>query len=300
MPELIEFNQYCDKREFIVLLKEIISKIQRKAKSTALKRKLLAASENLEKPRSAIFYTTHKCASTFVRTLFNVLLEDSAYELINYAGLIYQLGDQLNLVGDYELFLQNAYSELYFSHGKVYAPQRKYLDFPGRNQFKHIFFLRDPRDVLVSAYYSFGFIHELPRNSTAKINFQEERAKIQDQGIDDFVLEQAKEWIIPQYQEYKQLQETAESHLYLTYDFFVGDTPNFIEKIVDYLELAPSQEKIELLTKKANPVQNQETMKHKRSGKTGQYLEKLKPNTITELNNLLSKTLVDWQFEVGK
>ena len=283
-----------------MLLKEIISKIQQKAKNTELKRKLLKASENLEKPRSAIFYTTHKCASSFVRTLFNVLLEDSAYELVNYAGLIYQLGDQLSLVGDYELFLQKAYTELYSCYGKVYAPQRKYLDFPGRSEFKHIFFLRDPRDVLVSAYYSFGFIHTLPNNTTAKLNFQEKRAEIQDQGIDSFVLEQAKEWIIPQYQEYKELQETAESHLYLTYGFFVGDTQNFIEKIMDYLELAPSKEKIELLMKKANPVQNQETMSHKRSGKTGQYLEKLKPKTITELNDLLSKTLADWQFEVGE
>jgi len=37
-------------------------------------------------------------------------------------------------------------------------------------------------------------------------------------------------------------------------------------------------------------------LKHKRSGKTGQYLEKLHPITVEKLNQILSDILSDWEF----
>ena len=40
-----------------------------------------------------------------------------------------------------------------------------------------------------------------------------------------------------------------------------------------------------------------EVMKHKRSGKTGQYLEKLHTDTVEKLNHLLAEILAYWEFE---
>ncbi|MGK7926886.1 MAG: sulfotransferase, partial [Spirulina sp.] len=128
-----------------------------------LRGRLRNAARNLERPRSILFYTSHKCASTFVGKLLDTICKKSQYEIIDYAGTIWGAGDRLkHIESPYELFLERAYSDLYSLHGKIYAPQREYLDFPGRTKFKHIFFLRDPRDVLISAYYSFGFTHLEP------------------------------------------------------------------------------------------------------------------------------------------
>jgi len=182
-------------------------------------------------------------------------------------------------------------------HGKIYGPQRQYLDFPGRTNFKHIFFLRDPRDVLVSSYFSMGFTHAKPLNTIERNNFLIKREDTKEKEIDSYVLEEAETWIYPLYMQYKDLRETAKSYIYLKYDLFVEDTPEFIKKISAFLGLHPSQKDIDLLTQKASPVQEVEVMKHKRSGKTGQYLEKLHPSTVEKLDHILSDVLTDWEFK---
>ena len=277
-------------------LSGIMDRTKTKLKNVVVGRKVLQADKNLTKPRSAIFYTTHKCASSFVGNLFDVLVKSSQYELVDYASSISALGNKINPGQNYEAFLEKAYSDLYSLHGNIYAPQRRYLDFPGRERFKHIFFLRDPRDVLVSAYFSFGFTHPKPKNNASLNEFIQKRNEIQSQGIDNYVLGGAESWIIPLYKQYKHLRETADESIYLRYDLFADDTAEFIKKIFHFLQLEISEKNIESLIRKADPVQATEAMKHKRSGRSGQYLEKLQPTTIDKLNNILSEILLDWEF----
>ncbi len=279
------------------MLKKISHKIKLMFYSRKLQSRLKIASRNLERPRSIIFYTTHKCASTFVQRLFEIISKNAEYELVDYAGTIWGAGDRFkNIESPYELFLERAYSDLYSLNGKIYGPQREYLDFPGRNKFKHIFFLRDPRDVLVSAYYSFAFTHTKPLRSGDRDVFLQQRAQIQEQEIDAYVLEQAEEWIVPFYQNYQKLRDTADDYLYLQYALFINDTAEFIKKISDFCALSPSEKEIRILMQEASPVQIREKMTHKRSGKTGQYLEKLRPETIEKLNDILADVLREWEF----
>lgn len=279
------------------MLKKISNKIKLMLYSRNLQSRLKAAYCNLEQPRSIIFYTTHKCASTFVQRLFEIISKNAEYELVDYAGTIWGAGDRLKKIeSPYELFLERAYSDLYSLHGRIYGPQREYLDFPGRNKFKHIFFLRDPRDVLVSAYYSFAFTHTKPLRSRDRDIFLQQRTQIQEQEIDAYVLEQAEEWIVPFYQNYQQLRDTADDYLYVKYALFINDTAEFINKISDFCALNPSEKEIRFLMREASPVQIREKMTHKRSGKTGQYLDKLRPETIEKLNHILADVLRDWEF----
>jgi len=99
-----------------MLLAKLKNNIRLNINNNKLQRKLIGAYENLNKPNSAIFYTTHKCASTFVRRLFDVILQKSDYEFIDYAGAIFGAGDKLNIESPYETFLEKAYSDLYSLH----------------------------------------------------------------------------------------------------------------------------------------------------------------------------------------
>ncbi|MBE9126889.1 MULTISPECIES: sulfotransferase domain-containing protein [unclassified Coleofasciculus] len=278
-----------------MILYKLKNKIKNRTDSNKLRRKVIDAFSNLNKPRSVIFYTTHKCASIFVKRLFDLIWKNSKYEFVDYGGTIFGAGDKLNVGSPYEVFLEQAYSELYSLHGKVYGPQRRYLDFPGRNNFNHIFFLRDPRDVLVSSYFS-SFTHAEPFNSIERDVFTLHRKNVKEKGIDTYVLDEAEEWILPLYKQYKELRETSKSYIYLKYDLFSENTPEFIKKISEFLDLHPSSKSIDLLTREASPVQNVEVLKHKRSGKSGQYLEKLHPNTVKKLNHILSEALSEWEF----
>ncbi|AFZ49070.1 sulfotransferase family protein [Dactylococcopsis salina PCC 8305] len=262
-------------------------------------KEIIKAYNLLRKPPSVIFYTTHKCASVFVNKLLSCITKNSDYRLKNYSSAIWSLGNQIDVGSPYEDFLEKAYDRLYKTKGEIYAPQRRPLDFPGRENFKHIFFLRDPRDVLVSGYYSFGYSHKTPKAEKQKQKFNETRVKIREQGIDNYACEAAINWLLPLYDKYRELLETSDTHLYLTYDEFKDDTTRFIQKIADFLEVNVPEKEIQEIANEASPVQqNKDIMQHKRSGLSQQYLTELESDTIQKLNETFAEVLSYWNFPI--
>lgn len=280
------------------MIKNIPEKIQKTLFNQKLKREVLAAYQSLNQPPSVIFFTTHKCASTFVAPLLKTITDHSDYQVKNYASAIWSLGNRVDLGSSYEDFLEKAYDRLYKTKGEIYAPQRRPLDFLGREKFKHIFFWRDPRDVLVSAYYSFGYNHSLPKGKKHQQDFSEGRKKIKGQGIDDYAKEAAVSWLMPIYEKYQEILETSSSYIYLSYDEFKDDTWEFIHKMANFLEVDIPDEQAEKLVQKASPVQtNKQLKQHKRSGKSKQYLEELQPETVQFLNQTFADSLFYWNFK---
>lgn len=135
-----------------------------------------------------------------------------------------------------------------------------------------------------------------PLKASSRDEFMTKRETIKEKGIDKYVLDEAEAWIEPLYRQYKELRETSISHLYLKYDLFTENPRKFINEISNFLGVYPSEKDIDLLAKEASPIQKVEVMKHKRSGKTGQYLEKLNPSTVEKLNCILKAVLQDWDF----
>jgi hypothetical protein len=199
----------------------------------------------LGKPPSVLFFTTHKCSSTFIPPVKKIT-KNSHYKFKDYAGAIRSLGDQLDIGQNQENFLRNfleeASDELFFQRGDIYASLRFPVDFPGRSGLKHIFFLRDPRDALVSSYYSFTISHTPPKNSTAKKRFQEKRELAQKKEIDDYVIHEyyvihESSNFLDRYLKHKGLLETSNCHLYLRYDEFQNNTVVFVEKKFTWIAL---------------------------------------------------------------
>jgi len=279
-----------------ILLKQIRARMW----SDSLQRRLLAARNNLSRPRSVLFFTTHKCASTFVSgPLFKTLLRESQYRHVDYGRAIWYGGNKLDPGGEYENFFSEAYSDLFSLNGNLYGPQRRFFDFPGRPEFRHIFFLRDPRDVLISSFYSEAFTHPVPPSLAAQKRLSKSRASAKEQSLDEYVLENAQSWIKPLYSQYRAARESATDSLYLPYDLFIQDTEQFIVMLANFLGIRPRPARIDALVRSADPVQKTEVLKHKRSGRSGQYLEKLSPETVRKLNLILADALNYWEFSTG-
>lgn len=99
------------------------------------------------------------------------------------------------------------------------------------------------------------------------------------------------------YKDYQRLYETAESKLYLQYDQFKDDTPEFIHRISMFLGLEVPKDIIDRLSREASPVrQGAPQLKHKRSGNSKQWETELKPETVEELNRKLHPILEYWNF----
>lgn len=257
--------------------------------------------------RSILFFTSAKCASTFTSKFLRELDANSDLRHVDYNQMIYRAGDDLNL-GNAEQFFADCQDILFTTSGDIYGPLRNPIDLRDMDQYRKIFFLRDPRDVLVSAYYSFGFSHGPPRNSLKAEEFHRGRAKIVEEGIDRYSRRAVLEWVLPLYQRYQQIRETS-GGLFLSYRDFVDHPTDFAIRLLDYIDLPSEAERERLFaflvsTKKvaANPPADTSAtaeLSHQRSGRHDQYLHELQADTIQYLNDTLSDQLDYWGFETA-
>lgn len=247
---------------------------------------------------SVIFFTTHKCASTYLKKILNSIDKNSEYSHYDYGSLVGSLAKELGVDSDFETYLNKNYKKLFNLKGEIYGPQRMPLRFKNVNDYKIVFFLRDPRDVLVSAYYSFAFNHKIPDNSIIKKQMLDSREKYLVMGLDKYVISQVDEWVLPVYKEYIKIRNKSNEYLFLKYEDFTYDPLSFTKKIYEFLDLNVDLIDDNLIDQ-ANPVQKKiEEDSHQRSGKNKQWLDELKPETIRELNFKLEEVLNEWEFVI--
>ena len=222
---------------------------------------------------SFIFFTTHKAASNFTNQILKEVEQISEFELYDYGALIGSISEKLTITDQFEEYLNENHKTLFKLNGEIYGPQRLPLNFTGINDYKKIFFLRDPRDVLVSAYYSFGYSHVEPDSASMIDSFLKKRATIQNQTIDEYVLQEMERWIKPAYMNYKKLRlESTNDVLYLKYNDYIEDTEGIVNKILTFFGLE-NRDLAKRLAMSANPITRlEEKDQHKRSGKNNQWI----------------------------
>ena len=146
---------------------------------------------------------------------------------------------------------------------------------------------------MISRYYSFGFIHGIPKDSIGKNVFLEERVKITKESIDSYCVRMSKEWCKPLLSSYKKIiQSSFETPLVLTYEEYASNPLNAISRIFQYCEIEQFQKLASTLAAEANPIRDHiNNTAHKRSGKVGQYKKELSNQTILEINSILREEL---------
>lgn len=158
-------------------------------------------------------------------------------------------------------------------------------------RLKYIIHLRNPLDILISQYYSFGFTHSIPKNPTEKEKFIQRRKKIQSQTIDQYCLSDENikeinekynnvlEWV----EKYGKKENVFISH----YDSMYYNFSKWLKDILSFLSLKSSYKKLldtfqkefensSVKHEKTNITKNKD---HHRSGLSRQYLVELKKET---------------------
>ena len=244
-------------------------------------------------PESVYFYTFHKCASTLFSVY--VLKNIKGLQYINYASSIY-----------YDKKIEKlAFKE----RGYVYGPIRLSADKMSpvydmliRPTSQHefikdkiaIFFVRDPRDILVSAYYSFGYTHGL--SPVKKIRELEEatRAEIQRKTLDEYVLDSASD----QSKNFKviyDLSSMCERSVIIKYEDMINNFDFFIAQLRKYIVI--DETCVQEIYKRSRPKQSEDKSSHRRSGQVGAFRNKLKKETIRSINGILRYSLVQFGYE---
>ncbi len=232
---------------------------------------------------SIIFFTIHKCASTYLKEVFYEISAKNDYIPLN---LLRYLTEQSNELTD-PSFLERTFQ----TEGYFLGPFRFYLDIPNLDQYKVLLILRDPRDVLTSDYFSTSYSHPIV---SERNRLEREAASKMD--IDEYVIGKLSIYKA-RYQMYIDKLIGKENVLFMKYEDMIDDFPAWIKRIVDFLDMNNNNQVVEKIINDSNFEVNEDPRSFKRNIKAGDHKRKLKKETIDHLNRELKSTLVTLGFE---
>ncbi len=242
--------------------------------------------------RSIAFISFHKCATSFFSSY--ILKQAKGLEHVDPAGQLYgsHSSQSGTIVNEGELYgviriLDRWHPSYSFING--------FLSNPALNDIDIIFWIRDPRDILVSMYYSFGFLHGFSTVPSIRAYQEERRERIQNMTLDAYVLDEAPV-LIEKFEVMKRMMEAKNNFILLSYEEMINDFDSFFDKLSSLITLDDTTKN--KIYEETRPKITEDAGQHKRKGSIGAYKEKLKSETITELNNKLLPVLT--YFHYGK
>jgi hypothetical protein len=164
---------------------------------------------------------------------------------------------------------------------------------------KYVIHIRNPIDLLVSAFYSFGYTHEYDGTYEYSL-FLEQRSMIQNIGIDSYCIEYFKFTILPLHLElfkWLEIYRTKPNVFISCYEKMKKNFSEYIIELGNFLEF--DNDTINTLYSELKtindfqPVDNKDIINgtvnvHCRNGTSQQYLTELREETteylITEMN----------------
>ncbi len=160
-----------------------------------------------------------------------------------------------------------------------------------------IFHLRDPRDILVSEYFSFGWIH-----TTQGTPLDQRRLEIQQMGVDEYVITQSTQSTWPLDEKYAALVDydfDAATETVVKYEQMVTDFPKWCAQVVTAFGTRfPRMLAARLAWRYRNEFKTSgETMQHKRRITPGDFRDKLKSDTIRILNQRFEAVLERFNYQ---
>lgn len=162
---------------------------------------------------------------------------------------------------------------------------------PILKKLKIIMQVRDPRDCLTSAYFSYKLSHVPPKDPNKLREFMERRKELKDLDIDQYVVAEA-----AGYQNrmniLRNLMDGHDDLLLLKYEDMVLDTERWLKQISDFLDQPITDELRATLGNKIDfSVKAEDPMRHKRQVLPGDHKRKLKPETVDTMSGTMKREL---------
>ena len=164
-----------------------------------------------------------------------------------------------------------------------------------------LLFIRDPRDALVSEYFSNRATHMLP-NSTGEKYDDNSRLmeKLRDDAlktsIDEFVLDRAPFFEATAKHLYPEI--LAKTALVLKYEDYIFSKLELVKIVAHHCGLIVSQNAMQVIANEIDlrpPVENPNEFVRRVT--PGDHKEKLSPATISKLNTILSTVLLTFGYK---
>lgn len=249
---------------------------------------------SLSTPQSIIWFTVHKSASEYIRSeILPKLAQELDMKYIDHEGDYWLRGKSFKdtLIND------KKNSHFFNPFGCIYGPFRQfYQEIPSMENYKVVLMLRDPRDALTSLYFSLAYSHYLPERRKAEV--ENVRNLALKSTIDDYVLEKSYSFF-DFYKKYCEQCLGKPNVLFLKYEDMVNDLKNWLNTLINFMQVEVNQNFVNNLVKEANFEVKEDIYAHKRQVKPGDHRRKLKVKTIRLLNENFNQILHQLAYVSG-
>lgn len=244
--------------------------------------------------QSFFLFGIHKCGSTLMNKIFVDLCLKLQIPCIAIARAAFQQGIPDPVWGRSEnlnSIIMDGYCYRGFRNYPVFLKGNSLI-----NSRKKILLVRDPRDAIVSAYFSFANSHKKPGEGAALQQFIEMRERLQGLDIESYTIEHSHQVkkVFDRY--YEQLNPDSLLKVY-RYEDVIFNKFDWIKDILNFLDLSLEDKEINAISKRHDIVpKNEDTGNHIRKVKPGDHKEKLSPDCILKLNEILSDVLKRYNY----
>jgi Sulfotransferase domain len=247
----------------------------------------------VKSPESVYFYALHRCASSLLSDY--VLKNVRGLHLVDYEDRFYN-GDPVESV----TFEPNGfvYGPIRLSTGPETAIYRRFIEPASDKDFIRdkiaIFLIRDPRDIVVSSYYSFGYTHGFSTVKAIQEQQRQSRDMIRGKSVDIFALEVANS-TLKHFQTVERLRQSCERAVILKYEDMIHHWEKFSLGLTKYLDI--SRKARRRTYRLSRPLENESETGHRRSGRPGAYKDKLSASTVNTLNITFAPIFARFDYE---
>jgi len=255
----------------------------------------LPSTQNIERD-SALIFSLHKSGTVLLSCIIYELAENIGLKYIDITSVFFNRGMFKN---EYPSSTSNIFLERGYCYGGfTYIPdQFKITIF---DQVKSILLVRDPRDMLVSLYFSMRYSHPEPgKNANGEEVEMIGRRYAQEKEIDLFVLD-VMTWYQSQFSRYQQALKNENMHLF-RYEDVVYDKEKWVKDICEHFDWdIPINIQRQIGAKNNIIPSHEDKMKHIRQVHPGNYKKKLKVETIRKLEETFAEEMAFFGYEPYK
>lgn len=245
--------------------------------------------KNANSHPSIIHFSMNKAATQYTKQILRLCAEENGMVPVHINEYAYfSRFPFLTALNEEEM---QGYQHIFKPEGYLYSAFGGFVPgIPDLEKYKVILMIRDPRDVLVSWYYSIGISHSIPpASSNRKEEYLRKRAMAQEMSIDEHVISES-DRVFNILQNYQKYLLDHHPHVYITsYEEMTADFPVWLMNLLEAGDLELRADLREELIQKHLELKPKEedVQKHIRKGRPGDYREKLSPETIEYLNEKL-------------
>lgn len=230
------------------------------------------------KNEAIALFTVHKAASSLLAVRLGNIFEAEGYDVVDFSSYFTKVRPDLRT----QFLTEKFFADQLFGHRQVFFSAIRFplTELDPNWPLKVILVLRDPRDVLVSHYFSTMYSHPI-QNS----DFFVLKQSAQQMSIDQYVLSLAGDFF-QRYLQYASWVNKA-SVLYWRYEDMILDPTKMESAILDFVGVSATVGSI--VSKEDFLITKEDPFAHKRNVLPGDHARKLKPETILKLNEVFSQ-----------